>query len=186
MKNLFHILFFFFSLSLFSQVEKIEPPFWWVGMQNTKLQLMVYGENIANYSVKISDKDIVLNSITKTENSNYLFLNLDFSKVNQAKKFNIKFIKKGAKNLNFKYTLKQRENNSANRKSFDSSDVIYLIMPDRFANGNPENDSHKDVVEKANRKDKGGRHGGDIQGIINHLNYLNDLGVTALWSTPLF
>jgi len=168
-----------------SGLQKVEPPFWWSGMKNSKLQLMLYGNNIAAYTVTVSDKEVVLDSITKTENPNYLFLNLDLSKVSGNKNFELVLNQKGKKKLVQSYELKQRERNSANRNSFDSSDVIYLIMPDRFANGDPKNDSHKDVIEKANRADKGGRHGGDIQGVIDHLDYLDDLGVTALWSTPL-
>jgi len=180
------ILFLFFTSLLTSQsIQKVEPPNWWVGMKNSKLQLMVYGENIANYSVNISDESIILDSVSKTENPNYLFLNLDLSKSLKSKKFDIILNHKGKKKLKYNYELKQRGNNSASRNSFDSSDVIYLIMPDRFANGDSKNDSHKDVVEKVNRAEKGGRHGGDIQGVINHLDYLDDLGVTALWSTPL-
>ncbi len=168
-----------------SGLHKVEPPFWWSGMKNSKLQLMLYGNNIAAYTVTVSDKEVVLDSITKTENPNYLFLNLDLSKVSGSKNFELVLNQKGKKKLVQLYELKQREKNSANRNSFDSSDVIYLIMPDRFANGDPKNDSHKDVIEKVNRTDKGGRHGGDIQGVIDHLDYLDDLGVTALWSTPL-
>ena len=188
MKNLttFSIVFLLITHFSFAQtIQKIEPPNWWAGMKNPKLQLMVYGENIADFTVTISDKNVVLDSLTKTENPNYLFLNLDLSKVTKSKIFDITLQKKGQKKQSVSYELRQRENNSANRNSFDSSDVIYLIMPDRFANGNPKNDSHKDVVEKANRKEKGGRHGGDVQGVIDHLDYLDDLGVTALWSTPL-
>jgi len=175
----------FFNTLIAQNIEKVEPPFWWVGMQNSQLQLLVYGENIADYSVTISDKEIILDSITKIDNANYLFLNLNLSKVKKASFFEVKLTKKGNKNLHFTYELKDREKNSANRKSFDSSDVIYLIMPDRFANGNSQNDSHESVIEKANRADKSGRHGGDIQGVINNLPYLQDLGITALWSTPL-
>lgn len=167
------------------KIQKVEPPNWWVGMKNTKLQLMLYGKDINGFKVSISDKNIVLDSITKTENPNYLFLNLNLSKADQPQKFDITLHKKGVKEQSVSYELKQRNNNSANRKGFDSSDVIYLIMPDRFANGNPKNDSQKDVLEKADRSKKGGRHGGDIQGIINHLDYIKDLGATALWSTPL-
>jgi len=166
-------------------IQKVEPPFWWSGMKNTNLQLMFYGVNIAEYAVSISDKEVVLDSITKTENPNYLFLNLDLSKVSGSRKIEFILNQKGKKKLVQSYEIKQREENSANRKSFNSSDVIYLIMPDRFANGDPKNDSHKDVTEKVNRTDKGGRHGGDIQGVIDHLDYLDDLGITALWSTPL-
>lgn len=166
-------------------IQKVEPPFWWLGMKNTKLQLLLYGVNIAEYTVTISDKEVILDSITTTENSNYLFLNLDLSKVSGPREIEFILKKKGKKKLVQTYELKQRGKNSANRNSFDSSDVIYLIMPDRFANGNPKNDSHEDVLEKVNRTDRSGRHGGDIQGVIDHLDYLDDLGVTALWSTPL-
>ncbi len=180
------ILLLLFSGFLTAQsLQKVEPPNWWVGMKNPKLQLMIYGENIAKYSVNISDKEVVLDSITITENPNYLFLNLDLSKVSRSKSFEIKLLEKGQTKQSISYKLKQRNNNSANRNSFDSSDVIYLIMPDRFSNGDSKNDSHNDVVEKVNRADKSGRHGGDIQGVIDHLDYLDDLGVTALWSTPL-
>ncbi len=182
----FSILFLLFTSFLLAQeIQKVEPPFWWVGMQNPKLQLLIYGENISEYAVNIPDKEMILDSVTKTENPNYLFLNFDFSRVNRANDFKIKLEKKGVKSLSIDYKLKQRKSNSANRNSFDSSDVIYLIMPDRFANGNPKNDSHKDVVEKADRTKNGGRHGGDILGITNNLDYIKDLGATALWSTPL-
>jgi len=184
LKN-FILLLLFTSFLTAQNLQKVEPPNWWVGMKNPKLQLMVYGEEINNLNINISDKDIILDSVTKTENPNYLFLNLDLSKVKSSKVFDIIFQKGENKVFNILYELKQREKNSANRNSFDSSDVIYLIMPDRFANGDPKNDSHKDVVEKANRKNKDGRHGGDIQGVINHLDYLDNLGITALWSTPL-
>ncbi|MCF6224162.1 MAG: glycoside hydrolase family 13 protein [Flavobacteriaceae bacterium] len=182
----FSILFLLFTSFLLAQeIQKVEPPFWWVGMHNPKLQLLIYGENISEYVVNISDKEVILDSVTKTENPNYLFLNLDFSKVKQPKKIKINLVKKGRKNLRIDYELKPRAINSANRNSFDSSDVIYLIMADRFANGNPKNDSLKDAVEKVDRTKSGGRHGGDIQGIINNLDYIKDLGATVLWSTPL-
>ncbi|MDC9723752.1 MAG: alpha-amylase family glycosyl hydrolase [Urechidicola sp.] len=99
--------------------------------------------------------------------------------------FDIDFLKDSKVITTQSYQLKQREENSANRNSFDSSDVMYLIMPDRFANGNPENDSTDDTVEKVNRSHKGGRHGGDLKGIIDNLDYINNLGATAIWNTPL-
>ena len=95
------------------------------------------------------------------------------------------FSKKGAKGFSRSYELKERRAGSAFRKGFDASDVMYLIMPDRFANGDPENDSKVELAEKADRSKLGGRHGGDIQGIIDHLDYIKDLGATSIWSTPL-
>src|SRR5690606_6453573 len=84
-----------------------------------------------------------------------------------------------------KYSLKQRKENSTQRESFNSSDLIYLIMPDRFANGNTNNDNHKETTEKVNRSEPFGRHGGDIEGIIKNLDYIQELGATAIWNTPL-
>jgi len=179
------LLAIFFSSVLHAQnIERVEPPFWWEGMKNTNLQLMVYGDNVSALTPNISNKSILITEIRKTENPNYLFINLDLSKA-KAGQINIDFYKDSKKEYTYHYELKKRKKNSANRNSFDSSDAIYLIMSDRFSNGNIENDSTDDTVEKVNREKKGGRHGGDIQGIINHLDYLEDLGITTLWNTPL-
>ncbi|MEM7484973.1 MAG: glycoside hydrolase family 13 protein [Bacteroidota bacterium] len=177
------LLLFLISSGLFSQVEKVEPPFWWSGMNNTSLQVMLYGKNIADYDVNVP-KDITIIGITKTENPNYVFVTIDTKDI-PAGTFDIEFAKKGKTVFKHSYELKSRREDSALRKGFDSSDVMYLIMPDRFANGNPANDSHKEMQEKANRDLEGGRHGGDIQGIIDHLDYIKELGATAIWSTPL-
>jgi glycosidase len=167
-----------------AQISRVEPPFWWVGMKNTNLELMVYGKNINLYEVKINNSAVILKKTIVTENPNYLFLDLDLS---QAKvgSFELEFSNPTLKGFTYSYELKARQANSANRKSYENSDVIYLLMPDRFSNGNPANDSRPEVSEKANRSLKGGRHGGDIQGIINHLDYIKSLGATTVWSTPL-
>jgi len=183
MKKLIYIAILLFSISTFSQVEKVEPPFWWNDMKNPELQIVLYGKNIAQYKVQISD-DIPILNIRKTENPNYQFVTISTKNANVGT-FTISLLKNGKVKQQIPYQLKQRRKNSALRKGFDSSDAIYLIMPDRFANGNPDNDSTEDTVEKVNRKKSGGRHGGDIQGIINHLDYIKSLGMTALWSTPL-
>ena len=177
-------LFIFFSFSLvFAQVEKIEPPFWWAGMQQTELEVLCYGNNLAQYDVSVS-KGININQIKRTSNPNYLFITIDTKDV-PAISFDIIFQKNNKTEYTYSYELKQRSKNSASRSGFDASDVIYLIMPDRFANGDSSNDSTSDTTEKANRDYNGGRHGGDLQGVIDHLDYLNDLGVTTIWSTPL-
>jgi len=167
-----------------AQIKRVEPPFWWTGMKNTNLELLVYGKNINAYNVKIKAADIVLNKVIKTENPNYLFIDLDLSKA-KVGAFKLLFSNSKLKNFKYEYNLKERQKNSAQRKSYNNSDVIYLLMPDRFANGNTNNDSTSTTTEKANRKNKNGRHGGDIQGIINHLDYIKTLGATAIWSTPL-
>ena len=177
------MLLLFITVTLFSQVEKIEPPFWWSDMNNPELQLMIYGKNIAQYQVSVSNEVKIIN-VRKTENPNYQFVTINTQAI-QSGSITISFSENGKVIQRLPYQFKQRRENSALRKGFDSSDVIYLIMPDRFANGNPDNDNTDDTVEKADRNNPGGRHGGDIQGVIDHLDYILELGATALWSTPL-
>ncbi len=166
----------------FAQLERLEPPNWWADMNLTSVQLLCYGENISDYEV--SSKDITIVNVERTENPNYLFVNVNFEGLS-AGEYSFKFKKKGSKSFTKAFALKERDANSKERESFNSSDLVYLIMPDRFANGNTSNDSMPSVTEKVNRAEQGGRHGGDLQGVINQLDYLEDLGVTALWSTPL-
>ncbi|TKG93491.1 alpha-amlyase [Puteibacter caeruleilacunae] len=167
-----------------AQINRVEPPNWWVGMNNNSLELMVYGDEISSYDVAVEYPGVSVEKVTKVESPNYLFINLIINKNTKPGDFPIVFTK-GRKSLTHKYTLKARETGSAERTSFDNSDVIYLLMPDRFANGDTANDSTNDTAEKADRTNQGGRHGGDIQGIIDRLDYLNNMGVTAIWSTPL-
>ena len=181
MKNT--ILFLLLSLSSFAQIDKVEPPFWYEGMHNPELQIMFYGKNIAQYETSVSN-NVVIKNVVKTENPNYIFITIDTKNL-PASEFIFSFKNKNKVAFTKTYSLKARKANSGQRQSFDSSDMMYLIMPDRFANGNPNNDSNPTLNEKANRSLPGGRHGGDIQGVINHLDYLQELGVTALWSTPL-
>jgi glycosidase len=178
-----NLLVLLLSVSAFAQIDKIEPPFWYAGMHNPELQIMFYGKNIAQYDAYVSN-NVVIKNVVKTENPNYIFITIDTKNI-PASDFVFSFKNKNKVAFTKKYTLKARRKNSAQRKSFDSSDLIYLIMPDRFANGNPNNDTDKSLNEKADRSLPGGRHGGDIEGIIKHLDYLEELGVTAIWSTPL-
>jgi len=181
--NLLFLVFLVCGFSVNAQIDHMEPPFWWSGMQQNELQIMFHGKDIAHYDVAVSN-DVVINGITKTENPNYVFVTLDLTDV-AAGTLKIDFKKKGKVAFSKNYELKERRENSALRQGFDASDVMYLIMPDRFANGDPKNDSSKEMLEKADRENLGGRHGGDIQGIIDHLDYIEELGATALWSTPL-
>ena len=172
-----------FSSSVFAQIERVEPPFWYAGMNFSSVQIMFYGKNISQYEVAVSN-NIVIENIKKTENPNYVFVTIDTKNLPPS---TLTFSFKNKNKIAFtkKYELKNRKYNSALRKSYDSSDLIYLIMPDRFANGNPNNDSAAETFEKGDRNNPGGRHGGDIDGIIKNLDYLKELGVTALWPTPL-
>jgi glycosidase len=182
MKNIFLIM-IFISTPFFAQIDRVEPPFWYAGMENTELQILFYGKNIAENEVTVSNK-IQITDVIKTENPNYIFVTIDTKNV-IAQDFIFSFSKDKKVVFTKKYTLKKRRSNSAARKSFDASDMIYLIMPDRFANGNPKNDNNKSVIEKAERSNPGGRHGGDIAGMIQNLDYLKELGVTTVWPTPL-
>lgn len=171
------------SQTLQAQLQRTEPPFWYAGMKNPELQILFYGKEIGKYDVSVSN-DVVITSVNKTENPNYVFVTIDTKNVPVSElTFSFKSGKKTA--FTKKYELKKRREHSALRKGFDASDVMYLIMPDRFANGNPSNDTTSDTNEKADRNNSHGRHGGDIQGIINNLDYIQSTGVTTLWNTPL-
>lgn len=166
----------------FAQIDRMEPPNWWTDMNLSQVQIMFYGKNIAQNKVLVSN-GVVITDVRKTENPNYLFVTIDTKDILAQ---NLVFtFSNGKKSFAKNFEIKPRNPQSKFRKSYDSSDVIYLLMPDRFANGNPNNDSTNDTQEKGNRSEPGGRHGGDIQGIINNLDYLKNLGVTAVWPTPL-
>jgi glycosidase len=180
MKNFFFLL-LVTSLS-FAQVDRIEPPFWYEDMRHSNLQILFYGKNIAQNKVTVSG-GITITEILKTENPNYLFVTIN---TENCKPQDLVFsFKNGKKIFTEIYSIKKRKENSKFRKSFDSSDMVYLIMPDRFANGDANNDSTTNTTEKADRENPGGRHGGDIKGIINNLDYIQSLGATAIWTTPL-
>lgn len=167
------------------KLERIEPAFWWTGMQDPALQLIVHGEKIAAREVSVSYPGVTLQEVHKVENPNYLFIDLHISSSAQPGIMPIVFRQKGQKDIVYKYELKKREA-GIKAQGVNSSDFVYLIMPDRFANGDKSNDVIQGMQETSlNRDSMYKRHGGDIQGIIDHLGYLQDLGVTALWMTPL-
>ncbi|HPG32262.1 MAG: glycoside hydrolase family 13 protein [Lentimicrobiaceae bacterium] len=164
---------------------RVEPPFWWAGMNNNKVQLLVHGKNIAGLRAEINYPGVSVQEQILVENPNYIFLNLLLDKSVQPGAFNLELTAKGKTVYSYRYEIKQRSEGSAGRKGFTASDVVYLLMPDRFANGNPDNDNMPGMIEKADRSNPLGRHGGDVSGIRKHLDYLKDLGVTALWINPL-
>ncbi len=176
--------------SLFSYAQKIhvnrvDPPSWWTGMHNPHLQLLVFGPKISETQPVIDYDGIRLAEVIHVASPDYLFLNLVISPKTQPGTFTIHF-KKGKKEItSYQYTLNKRDKNPKLHQGFDNSDVIYLLMPDRFANGDTTNDNMPGMLEKADRSNPNGRHGGDIKGIEDHLDYLKDLGITTIWSTPL-
>ena len=161
-----------------------EPAFWWSGMKNPELQLMVYGENIASFRPSVSYPGVKLKSSVALESPNYLLVYLDVENA-QPGSFDITFTK-DKKQIKMPYELKARKKDACKIKGFDSSDVLYLIMPDRFANGDPSNDNLvMKTAYKTDRNDPSARHGGDLAGIEKHLDYIEDLGVTAIWLNPV-
>lgn len=162
---------------------RIEPPFWYAGMQETELQILFYGDAIGQYFVETSEKGIIT-KVTKTDNPRFLFVTINV-KWTHAKEIVFIFKRNTKTIFTQKYCIKQRRENAGDRKGFDSSDVVYLIMPDRFCNGNGHNDNDKTTNEKYNRDLPGGRHGGDLNGIIKELDYIKAIGATAIWNTPV-
>jgi glycosidase len=165
-------------------IDHVDPPMWWTDMNNPELMITIHGKNIANLSPAIRHPGIVVSTVTRTANPNYIFITLIIGNAPPGP-MKIEFYKDNKLILTYPYLLKERVPQSAERGSFGEQDVIYLLMPDRFSNGDPSNDSNENLKEKVNRGNQDGRHGGDIQGIINHLDYLQDLGITAIWTTPL-
>ncbi|MEI7523796.1 MAG: glycoside hydrolase family 13 protein [Mariniphaga sp.] len=166
-------------------LNRVEPPFWWTGFKNPSLQLMVYGERISETKPEINYEGVDLVASSSVENPNYLFLDLRLAPSVKPGKFEINFKQNGKTIIASTYELKAREKGSSQRIGFNNTDVMYLIMPDRFANGDPSNDSKDDMPEKGNRTDPNGRHGGDLKGILDHLDYIRDNGYTALWVNPI-
>ena len=167
-------------------IERVEPPCWWVGME-TPLQLMIHATGIQGSTVVLAEKTkgLSIEKVHDADSPNYLFVDVKIGSRVAPGEYKFVITRPDGKNIEFAYTLNARKAGSAKRESIKVSDMVYLIVPDRFSNGDTSNDSNKDAVEKGDRNNLGGRHGGDIQGIINHLDYLADLGVTAVWSTPM-
>ena len=162
-------------------IDRIDPTDWFVGLKNPQVQLMVYGKNIAAVQRVATDyPGVVVDSVVRLDSPNYLFVYL-----------NLRQAKPGTMTLQFdkvkvQYRLKQREMAGDKRMGFDNSDVLYMLMPDRFAQGQGHNPQVKGMRPyKEDRSQPSLRHGGDLNGIREHLDYFKELGVTALWLTPV-
>ena len=178
-------LFLFQSSVVFAQIERIEPPFWWAGMVNKELQLMVYGPDAGKMKVSSGDANVKVKKARSAENPNYLFVDLELSSSLQPGDVELSFTSADGESIRKMYNFRERRAGSRERIGFSSKDVIYLATPDRFANGDTSNDSVDSLYEKADRNHEGGRHGGDLIGLADHLDYLYELGITMVWLNPL-
>ena len=159
---------------------------WWVGMKDPNLQIMVNGKGIGNTTVSISYPGVKLKNTIEGDSENYLFINLIIDAKTKPGKFQISFLRDGEMVEKAEYELLSRSQVTKSLQGFNSSDVICLITPDRFANGDTTNDVINGTRESAvNRKIQGARHGGDIRGMINSLDYLKNMGYTAIWPQPM-
>jgi hypothetical protein len=166
-------------------IRHLEPESWWVGMKDGQLQLMVHGDQIADLTPSLNYPGVEIKDVVRVVNRNYLFIDIEISAAALAGEFAIDFKLQTEPVLSFTYRLNARKKSSSQRIGFNAADAIYLLMPDRFANGNQHNDSVPTLKEQANRAEPAGRHGGDLQGISEHLDYLAQMGFTQIWSTPL-
>jgi len=166
-------------------INKIEPPFWWSEMASQELQLMIYGGDLGDVRVESSSAQVKVLNVTAAENSRYIFVDLHISEQLKASVVDLTFSTVDGRQVKYEYEFKQRVDGSQQREGFSSKDVIYLVTPDRFANGDVSNDNIEGLTEKADRTNPDGRHGGDLAGLEDHLVYLSDLGVTKIWLNPL-
>ncbi|MEP1033832.1 glycoside hydrolase family 13 protein [Ekhidna sp.] len=187
MKKIIFLLFLLYCMASSGQkLQHIDPPFWWSDMPVSSMQLMLHGKNIGVLTPELNYEGITIDEIQRLENPNYLVLNLLLSKATKPGIFEIQ-LKAGKKTkIKFDYEIKERTSDTNRNLGFNSSDVIYLLMPDRFANGNPANDTVEGMLESADRSNPNGRHGGDLKGVSDRLDYIKELGMTAVWLTPTF
>lgn len=175
-----------FPMHLAAQVEliRVDPPNWWIGLPGDSVQLMIHSQGISDYEPKLKSEWISITQTHRTENPNYLFLDLKWNHEVRPTVVEIVFKSKGAKDLEVLFPLYDRSEDLAAESGYGANDVIYLVNPDRFANGDLSNDSLSGMIEGANRGDPNGRHGGDIKGVVQHLDHVNTFG-SALWLTPV-
>lgn len=165
-----------------ASVERVEPLSWWVGMK-TELQLLVKGSGIGAFQASVEGTPgVYVKAVHKADSPNYLFLDVHIDSSAKAGTYTLVF-KNGTQTIRQPYKLEERQ--ARTEKSFGPEDLIYLIMPDRFADGDPSIDSTAFTKEGVNRKRPNSRHGGDLKGIMKHLDYIENLGATAIWCTPL-
>ena len=185
MKKIFVVLTLTLSLALQGQkLTKIEPASWWRGMELDTVEFMVYGKDISELTAV--GKELMVLGTSALESPNYLFVEVVITDDTRIGTHKLLFKdQKGRQKGTLDIEIMEREENSAKRKGFSSADFIYLITPDRFRNGDPSNDQVKGMLEGPNREFIGGRHGGDLAGIIQSLDYFEKMGISSLWLNPV-
>lgn len=182
------ILFFLAGLSpaLLSQSFRVEPPNWWAGMRDTSLQLLIHGADAGALELSVRGTGVALLGTHAADSPNYLFADLSIHPDATAQTLELSFLRDGRQVAVQSYELRPRERAAEAVKGFDATDVIYLITPDRFANGDPTNDAIDTLRETlVDRAEGFARHGGDLQGITDHLDYIDSMGFTAIWPSPV-
>jgi glycosidase len=174
----------FAAASSAQEIERVEPPFWWTGFEHRELQLMLHGNNISLLTPELDHPGVSISRVVRVESPNYLFLYLDVAADAKPGTFDIAFSEDDYR-FTRTYELRQKSTDPGHTRGFTSADAIYLVMPDRFANGDPKNDEFYFLDDKLNREDPYGRHGGDLQGIEDHLDYIEDMGFTSVWLNPV-
>ncbi len=166
------------------RVDRLEPSFWWRGFEHSELQLMVYGPAIADLTPSIDYPGLSITRVERTDNPNYLFVYVDISASARAGSFDIKF-SSNTDVISYPYTLLDKNPDPAHAKGYTNADTVYLITPDRFANGDTGNDNLPGMGDVVNRSQPKDRHGGDLKGISDQLDYISDMGFTAIWLNPV-
>jgi glycosidase len=178
------LLTLFAAVGQAQEIERIEPPFWWTGFEHREVQLMLYGNNISLLTPATQYSGVSIKRTVRVGNPNYLFVYLDVSPDTEPGIFDIVF-SEGDYTINRTYELRQRNPDPDHARGLTAADAIYLVMPDRFANGDPNNDEFDFLGDKLDRQDPYGRHGGDLEGIADNLDYIADMGFTSVWLSPV-
>ena len=186
MNKFFTITIILFSTTTFASVDKVDPPHWWVGMEHQTLQLMFYGEKVGTHQITLQRyKGVKIDKIHRLTHPNYLIVDLKFSKSLKAGQLQFTFSRRDKSGYSFEYVLHKRAALGNLIRGFKPSDSIYLITPDRFANGDSSNDNIEGFADPVDRSEPFSRHGGDIQGIIDNIGYIKDMGFTMIWLNPI-
>jgi hypothetical protein len=164
---------------------RVEPPFWWTGMHHPRVEVLIYDQGIRDFEPSVQYGGVSIHQVTRLQNPNYLFVELTIGPGAKPGKFDIQ-LSKGTTVKKYPYELKARNQEESRVQGLSPADLIYLIMPDRFANGDPTNDSVEGMNQTGVNRDKMFfRHGGDLKGVIEKLDYLKSLGITAIWLNPV-